>query len=196
MSNGILIQAGCLGHEQLLALTDKRHRLYCERHRLDFHSSTEHPVAWRNPAWEKVRLILDALRFGYEYVIWLDADCLIARMEVDVRDACTGAVGMVYFGKEYADPPHYNSGAIYIRNHPGVREFFEAVWIDWPVNHPWEDQVAINRQAKQLNAEITTLDFQWNCTPNLPCPAPVVLAWHGHSLEVRERVMADAAGRL
>jgi hypothetical protein len=203
----ILLQHGSNGFEQLLNITNPIHAAYCARHGYTFRATTSVQSPVRSSMWEKVILLLQALREGCDTIIWLYADCLIVNPNIDLAAALADTpsslpIGMVRFDPPYAVPGHFNTGAIYIKvPYEAIRrdliDLFEDAWADWPRHHPWEDQNAINRTlAARTHIAAEPLAFKWNCTPNLPEPDPIVRAWHGHDLPTRISCMTEAVKQL
>ena len=123
------------------------------------------------------------LAAGSELVVWLDADTLVVRPEVDVRRALQdGApIGMCRNPLPWGDQDwHYNSGVIVVRNTSAARWFFDEVWRAGPVDHHlWQEQARINQLAQQYPNVVQPLEDKWNCTNGVnPTPDPIVLAWH------------------
>jgi len=79
-------------------------------------------------------------------------------------------------------PPHLNAGVIYLRNTPAAVAFLDRVWEQWPVEHMFEEQVAIGRTLTEAGWRegLAVLDARWNSTFGLhPADGAVVRAWHG-----------------
>lgn len=197
----LLIQQGCMGQERLLEITRARHDAYCARYGYERWTRLGMQDYIRHPFWEKIRLIIQALRTGYEEIVWLDADCLIARDE-DLTGALqpisTMPIGMVRYDVPYAVPAHFNAGAIYLRagtaeQRKDLIRLMEDVWADWPSIHPWEEQNGLNRAlAARTHIACQCLDYRWNCIPAVACADPVVRAWHGETPEARIEAMGRA----
>lgn len=204
--NAVILQQASGDHEQLLRFAEPHHQAYCDRHKTEYVAAYGEailaPVANKHPYWEKVALLNMALSEGYEYVIWLDADCLIVDPEVDLREACTG-VGATYHDlmqHGFAPPAydHFNCGAVYLRNTPETRQFVMDWWNTSDEDHPWHDQHSFNQvAAKGLHyCKVDRLEHKWNSTaPYFTSANPVVRAWHGlGSVKSRLQEMQKALG--
>ena len=186
-NNAILIQSVAGEQTCFLDLTRAHHEAYAHAHRMDYVCRYGAQTTDRAPHWDKILLILLALRKGYEYIIWLDADTLIVNSERDLREALPEDAWM---GMVRHDTPGegqhrwYNSGAIYLRNTPKCLAFFEEVWNAWPIDHHWEDNMAMIMTlgfAPERWEGVAVLSDEWNSTRLMnEHPSAVVKAWHGN----------------
>ncbi|MCW3053740.1 MAG: hypothetical protein JWN14_2910, partial [Chthonomonadales bacterium] len=181
-SDAILIQSAAGEHTNLLKITRAHHEAYARRHHIDFVCRMEAQQQERPATWDKILLVLQALRSGkWEYVIWLDADTLIVDSAADLRKALPPDIwlGMVKHG----NPPWFNAGAIYIRNTPKSLAFFEEVWNTFPAEHFWEDNMAIIRVLGFDPTRwqgVAVIGDEWNSTRFMNVvDNAVVKAWHG-----------------
>jgi ADP-heptose:LPS heptosyltransferase len=186
-SRAILIQQASGPHTAMLDLTSVWHNRYAARHGLTFWSVRGNLQLERAPHWDKIILIHRALMMGSELVVWLDADTLIVRPDVDLRAALPEGppIGLCRHPIPFGDQPwHYNSGVIFVRNCELAREFFKSVWKFGPVNHPWHEQVGIIELSRQMTGSVQTLDDRWNSTAAVnPAAQPVIRSWHGRTVE-------------
>ena len=169
---------------EMLSLSDDLHKAYAERHGITFCSFRGPIQGERHPFWNKIRLIQMMLAAGFEFVVWMDADTLIVRPEIDVRSALRdGApIAMCRNPLPWRDQPwHYNAGVIMIRNTGAARWFFDEVWRAGHVDHhPWQEQARINELTRKHENLVQRLEDKWNCTKGVNSTRnPVILAWHG-----------------
>jgi len=165
----VIIQQVYRGSEyaELLALTMSRHTMYCHAHGFEyqaFYSNIVNEWDKRFGGWAKLALIQSLLHAGYENIIWVDADAVIADLDADLREGCPkqGGIGMT-INTQPCD--HYNVGMLYVRNVPGVMEFIDY-WISWfpgPVNG-WHEQAVINLLAEvpAYQDMIHGIDYKYN----------------------------------
>jgi hypothetical protein len=201
MNDAILIQAvseNC-PHINLLKVTSARNMEYCLLHKFDM----EMIVGGEAPLqgdWQKVRLIRVAMALPYDFIIWLDADTLIADMKADLRDGCPPEkIGACrHFLRQNGCPPsHLNVGALYISNCETTRKFVD----EWLARAPgttvpmWWEQGIFNDIAGNTAVEI---DNKWNATGNVnPSPTPVVMGFHGQGdVMTRFNLMVKALERI
>ncbi|MCW3100250.1 MAG: hypothetical protein JWL77_5868 [Chthonomonadaceae bacterium] len=194
-SDAILIQSASGEHTNLLKLTHARHEAYARSHNIDFVCRFGPQQEQRPATWDKIFLILQALRAGqWEHIVWLDADTLIVDRARDLRTALPDNIwlGMVKHGQ----PPWFNAGAIYIRNTPESRAFFEEVWNTWPVEHHWEDNMAIIRVLGFDPARwrgVAVIGDEWNSTRLMNMVEnAVVKGWHGNGTVGQRAAMIQA----
>jgi hypothetical protein len=179
----ILLQQATGAYQQMLSLSHDLHNAYATRHNLTFCSVRGSVQSRRPPVWDKIRLIQLMLATGVEFVVWLDADTLIMKPEIDVRSALrNGApIAMCRNPIPWGDQSwHYNAGVILVRNTGAARWFFDEVWKAERVDHPWQEQARMNELSERNPNLVQTLDNKWNCTKGVnPTRDPIIRAWHG-----------------
>ena len=179
----LLIQQGSGIYSEMLELTHHHHAQYAKKHGFDFWSIRGDVQKELHPAWNKIRLIQMGLAAGFEFIVWLDADTLILRPEVDFFEALANErpIGMCRHPLPFYDQPwHYNSGVMFIRNTEATRIFFHRVWVEGPLPHPWEEQARINALALNSPELIQQVPDIWNSTAGAnEVKNAVVQAWHG-----------------
>jgi hypothetical protein len=187
MTDGVLIQQASGEWTPMLELTVGRHGDYCARHGLTYWPVLGRVQFRRSAHWDKLVLIRHALELGFPTVAWLDSDTLIVRDEADWRgalDPSGGPLGCVWHPAhaETGAPEHWNTGVMFIRNTPRVREFFARVWEQGPLgDHTWHEQARIMALLPEFPGLVQRLDDRWNSLPLInESPDPVIKAWHGH----------------
>ncbi|MEO8428675.1 MAG: glycosyltransferase family 9 protein [Verrucomicrobiota bacterium] len=179
----ILIQQATGAYIQMLNLSGEQHNAYAARHDLSFWAVRGSVQLDRPPVWDKVLLIHMMLAAGFELVVWLDADTLIVRPDVDLRRALPDGppIGMCRNPLPWGTQPwHYNAGVIFVRNTKAARLFFDNVRNAGPVEHSWQEQAKMNELSQQYPDVVQSVDNKWNCTRGVnPTRDPVIRAWHG-----------------
>jgi hypothetical protein len=217
MNNAVIIQqclssGGYTGNwsgifYDMLRLTQQRHAAYARAHGFDYWCimGDVHPGK-QGGAWDKIALVLDALRRGYEYIVWLDTDAAVMDFEADLRDAlpdgaCVGAVvhdpARSPFLRQNQVPRHQNVGVLYVRNDPRSVKFFEdwlAAWPGLPGLERWAEQGVFNKLAEDVDF-VVGVDDKYNATVEVNMvDHPVVKGWHG--VMPPERRLAMMRGEL
>lgn len=216
MNNAVIIQQ-CLStgdytgkwsgifYDQL-RLTAPRHAAYARAHRMDYWCiyGDVHPGK-QGGAWDKIQLVIDALKRGYEHAFWLDTDAAVMDFEADLRDAlpADGLIGAVIHDPERSAylrqnnvPRHHNVGALYVRNSEATLRFFEDWLAAWPGVERWAEQGAFNQLAAERGI-VCAVDDRYNATVNVnECAKPTVKGWHGimppeQRLALMQRELAD-----
>jgi ADP-heptose:LPS heptosyltransferase len=192
----VLIQQASGVHLEMLKLTHDLHNAYAVRHGLTYCCVRGPVQSDRHPFWDKIRLIQMMLATGFEFVVWLDADTLVVRPEIDVRTALRDgpSIGMCQNPLPWGDQPwHYNAGVIMVRNTGTARWFFDEVWRAGQVDHhPWHEQAKINELTHKNKNLVQPLHNKWNCTKGVnTTPRPIIMAWHGQGAG-GVKLMADA----
>ena len=138
MNDAILVQHCSENWEgaNMLKVTAVRNIEYCLMHKMDF-ELTMYGDAPVYGDWEKVRILRNTLDKHYKYIIWLDADTVIADMSADLREGCPegkiGACRHVLTKAAYnIDLDHLNVGALYISNCDATKAFVDK----WLAGYP------------------------------------------------------------
>ncbi|MFA6961807.1 MAG: DUF273 domain-containing protein [Opitutaceae bacterium] len=120
-----------------------RMRDYAKRHGYDFVVYRDGFDPARPPAWSKILFTLRALR-GVDWVVWLDADILIADLDRPLEEFISRDHDIV-MARHIKPSPHPNTGVFLLRNRLWVRAFLRHVYAQTGViNHPWWEQVSWN----------------------------------------------------
>lgn len=203
MNDAILIQhvypAEDPSFVSMMELTRIRNEEYCRIWGLDFKAEQ-----WTDPerpaklgAWAKVKLLRDALRAGYQKIIWLDVDAMIWDLETDLRDGVIpGHLGACWHRIPQLD--HWNVGVLFLDNCPEVAEFIDQWWSSYPPpGDGWFEQGVFNRLARQSRTVITLSD-RWNATLDVNMvPDAVILGFHGQGPGARRlQLMTETLNRI
>jgi hypothetical protein len=122
-------------------------------------------------AWLKISLIANALRAGYETVMYIDADADI-KLSTPPLQTLIEPNKYLYMAHGYSG--RFNSGVIIAKNHPDLIEWLEVLIANSERQIPSEDSVGwgenghVIHYAKNLSF-IRRLSTEWNnnCNPNL-----------------------------
>ncbi len=176
-------------------------------------------------AWMKVPPILDALDGDYEFVVWLDIDALILRLDRDILDAARPGIDLLMSWHEpdtaqhdgdhcpeYRVPAHYNAGVYLIRRSNWSKDFFRRMLtMRGQLNHPWSDQAALHamlglNESLGLGPDLTEvpdrssvghLDTAWNSIPGIAmADDPVIHHFAGLPHDARLRLMESSVAML
>jgi lipopolysaccharide biosynthesis glycosyltransferase len=184
---------------------------YAGRHGYEFRVFQRDNCA-RPQGWTKIEPILDVLADGFDFVLWLDADTLVARKDVDILAAAQpGAhLHMVWHDfdpRQFPEPPHFNSGVMLIRSSEWARSFFTRVWETNRLPHHWHDQAAIlhhlgyddilglgpSRPDEPSRERVANMDLAWNSVIGLEAPDPIIHHYAGLDYPVRVASMGMAS---
>lgn len=172
-----------------------KHQTYCERHGLDYQAS----FLDSGEDWFRIRLVLESLESGHDFVFWIDADAFVVDMSVDMRETVPE---WAYLGMTIHPLPwdgqhfHFQTGVFYVRNSPMAREYFRAVLemfgtVDY-------DQTAMNRllmRDPKWQQGLRVLDHKWNWTPQCTdMGKPLVVGFHGRGNQ-RRALMREWANK-
>ena len=135
------------GYNEVIAsygdIAAERMHAYAKRHGYDFIAFRSGFDATRPPAWSKILFSLRAMR-GADWVVWFDADILIADLNRPLESFLTPDHDII-MAEHTAPGPHPNTGVFILRNRLWVRAFLRHVYSQTSViQHPWWEQVAWN----------------------------------------------------
>lgn len=149
------------------------HRRYALKN--DFkYSVVDHPrlvPVGLEVVWLKLYLIREALKSGYEWVVFVDADAYIQpHASSIVEESVAGKY--IYMAKGWSG--RYNSGVMMYKNHPSSLDFLNCVIGSMGMDLPEEDEVGWGENGHVIhfaknNSSVFELDTRWNNNylPNL-----------------------------
>lgn len=204
------------GHDpfaRMIDLFEPWHLRYCKLHEYEMVApKTSHAVKSMcardvSMKWAKIHLILSQLkRDDCEFLVWLDADAVVAKPDIDLRCALEkwASVGMTcHAAPDSVDMVHWNAGVIYIRNGEFSKAFFQEVADreieTTPIGRRWTDEQTLMHHLllnEGWQRGLQTLHCRWNNNQHGDqlCWQSVVAAFHGHlSPEDRVQYMAQWA---
>jgi len=181
------------------------HRLYGERHGLTVVSMVGMPLE-RPPAWHRVQWIPKLLGDGFDYVLWIDADAVFRRFDVDIRSVIDGKsdLYMVQHSSPVAHTSLFpNTGVMLVRNSTWCRELFAKLWsMEGYLTHRlWENAALCKLLGyncllgegpdsfnHDLLSHISWLPTDWNHIPSICIGGePIIRHYAGFSDEARRR---------
>ncbi len=128
------------------------------------------------------------MQMGFERIVWIDADAIIADPAVDLSQVVDEGIGMV----QHPNPTHWNSGVMLVCRSERSQRFFEAVNAEPENDSAWMEQLPINRLAErpEFAGLLTRLEPAFNSTPGAAVsPAPIILAAHGLPQSTRRELI-------
>jgi len=165
----------CLG-----CLTAPLMERYAYRHDMDFHCVREYETG-TSPAWQKLELVIAALKWGSPSVLWLDADVMITAPDTPPPDLLPTALCVSRdWGLDAFGPGDFSTGAFIARSSalPLIVEAMERR--DW-ANRPLWDQSALREvwQSCMWARELIQVHPRrvLNPVPEEVCPGKVVDPW-------------------
>jgi hypothetical protein len=123
---------------------------YCQK--FDFQYSivekTSYPLTNTDTAWLKLYLLREALKLGFKWIAFIDADCQIREKCPDFRKFMIGTNPMASMFMAHGFSGRINSGVIFFRNKPEARNFLNQV-----IKHRY-DNIPEENQALYENGHI------------------------------------------
>lgn len=190
----LLISIATNGYDRHFSKLLETQRAYAAKIGADyFLASTSPPWGISGPdsAWLKVPLLAAGLRRGYEWVLFLDADC-------EVRDCPSPA-------REFANEPRpvlmchdfsgrLNSGVIFLRNRPAARRILRMLyWSSFvpAALHPVEDRNIYENghviHYLKNDPEVRVIDPRWNCQAERGLSDPFIFHYGGAPARAPQR---------
>jgi len=144
----------------------KSHEAYAEIHGYRHVSVTKPSMSklGLEVAWLKISLIIEALKAGYEWVMFLDADTLVSKTTPSIENIAKKDKD-IYVCRGFSG--RLNSGVLIIKNTPNSLEFFDTVLKNALQPIPLEDDVGWGENghlihfAKRYDC-FSFLDARWN----------------------------------
>jgi hypothetical protein len=166
----------------------------------------DHVSCGRPPAWHRVQLIPELFARGFEFVLWVDADAIFVRFDVDIANVITTSHDLYlvqHYHPQHSPPLVPNTGVMLVRNGAWARDLFARLWVmEQYRDHPWWENAALihllgyksllgegeDAFADELLVRIKFLNEAWNFIPAICTgPDPIIRHYAGSSLEQRRQ---------
>jgi hypothetical protein len=137
--NRCIVTYAAGAHLELLDIALPTYRAFAERHGYDLRLGVK--LTNLPPAWNKIPLLIQALRQGYGEVVWFDCDLVIVDPSEDFPPIHDGAAhSLVRHFDNYSEVP--NSGVWRLNRHalPLLQKMLE---LEVFTNHGWWEQAAL-----------------------------------------------------
>jgi hypothetical protein len=164
-SNVLMFSIGLNGYDIVYSNFITSQRLYAKKNFYEYLIVT-HPL-WNHQAsdssWLKIPLILAALRKGYEWVFFIDADCDI-RLHTPRLESIEVPGKYLYLANGYTG--RVNAGVIIVKNTAETQKLFESILEKAETSVPRENQAPyenghVIHYSKGCEF-LQTLDLRWN----------------------------------
>ena len=96
-----------------VAFTDLLKCRYCGAYGIDYVRTAANPHPELRPEWQKPKVILDAMKAGHDWIIWMDCDAAPINIGYDVRPYLAGVGDHVVMMKDIMG---WNSGVFALPN--------------------------------------------------------------------------------
>ena len=197
----------------LLAIAESTHQRYAEAYGMEYEQDTgimgTHGYP---PSWWKIPLLKDALK-TYEGVLWIDADALFRRVDIDIREVAKKPWNWVVnnFSVPWRTDTMYAPCCGVLALTPEAVPILDAVWAlrDKYRDHPWWEQAAAYEVTgwiaehpdcrwvgeTPLSPLVGELGLEWDSMPANMHPNPICFHASGlATLGERKRLMKEALG--
>lgn len=140
MNTRLILQSSDAAYDRWIELTKPAHEEYARRCGADYRYFRGICLDGRHPAWNRIRLALDAFAEGYLKVLWLDADVLVTHLEADIFAAVDSTtpfhLPLAPSGMTWRGNWALCSGVMVINNTPAALECLQFVWDTRWRGHP------------------------------------------------------------
>ena len=159
-------------------LTDINKKEYCSKHGYEY-SVHYGRISNRHAAWDKILAVQRLLPY-YDYVLWMDADCIFNNMERKIEHyfgKCGFFCRDIGYSGENGKWHYVNTGVFLLKNCNESFKLLDTAWntVDYSVDEiqkrsydgwPW-DQGPICEYLMQSDDFIISTDQEFNCHPNI-----------------------------
>ena len=169
------------------------HSAYCDKFAFDYLATTDKIIETSDPnfsyAWNKIPLIQQAIRSGYEYIWWIDHDCVIVDFSKNINEAfdepgCEIMMCVHPGIPQYNLPSHFNAGCFAVHGSERTEEFFNRVWQQRYHGPTWYEQDIMNEMFQDFEWMdiVGVMSDRYNSTPNanqVEDKDVIIAAFHG-----------------
>lgn len=191
---------------RLMEITAPIWKEYCSRHGYEFLSYQTEISHGRPQAWTKIPLIESALE-RYSEVLWVDADCIPFRLDLDIADEVSPGSELAWVIHEVDGEQCPNTGVLYLKSSPRVFELLHEVWNQEDlIFHQWWENAAFIRLIGPSHTAVSpgtgrlpslprtqVLDSKWNSIPQARSQQTVFRHFPGVRGVLRELMMSEVA---
>jgi hypothetical protein len=160
------------------SLTEQNHRAYCSKHGYQYNAHFGR-ISERHAAWDKILAVMRLLPY-YDYVMWIDADCVFNNFDKRIEDyfsKCGTFCRDVAYDGNNGQWHYVNTGVFILKHDQKSFDFLNTVWNshDYKVDElekrsyngwPWEQGPVCDYLMKSDDFTVLT-DLEFNCHPNI-----------------------------
>lgn len=111
--------------EDIVKLTASNQKKYADINGYDY-ILYKGRLSNRHPAWDKILAVKETLP-NYDYVIWVDSDCIFKNFETKIEDIILDGYSG-FFGKDPIDGIYVNTGVFILKNDKWSFDLLSKVW--------------------------------------------------------------------
>lgn len=198
--SGLVFTVGLNGYAERYERYVASQRSFAERNGYQYLVVTEPSGSYgaSEAAWLKIAVINDALRAGFERVVFFDCDAEVLETAPPVAAAMdVEPQAHIYLVRGHSG--RFNSGVVMVRNGEPAQMFFKEIWarMGTPLSQADDVGWGENGHVIQLSKEVSCiaeLPRSWNNT-RLPPPDPEYVRHHTGPIRAEEnRQRAEATG--
>lgn len=172
-------------------MTDANKRAYCQRHGYSYNVHFGR-ISDRHAAWDKILAVMRLLPY-YDYVMWMDADCVFNNFDKKIEDYLFDSAGTFVndIALPYAEKKwHYvNTGVFILKHDERSFKMLHEVWKEYGEKidtldkrsyngWPW-DQGAICKYLLESNDFTVLQDMDMNAHPNIANDQTYIIHYMG-----------------
>jgi len=170
----------------------------------------DNPILDRPTSWHRIVFIPKLFAEGFDFVIWMDADAIITRFDVDVRSLIKPDKDLYIVQHENIgeDGPVPNAGFMVFRNSSWSKKLLEEIWEKREyIDHKWWENAAlidilgykhlvggVRDFNHEMLAKVEFIKSEWNYVPMREVVAkPIITHFAGYSRDQRLNQIPQAA---
>lgn len=118
---------------------------YCDKHNIDLHISKKNLNRNMHYGWNKFSILKEILPI-YDWLVWIDADCVFVDKQRDIRDLIDEDYSIIIGNNVNSpdwyldDKSHIENGVFLLKNNEVGFLILDRCLSEPKINHPWEDQ--------------------------------------------------------
>ncbi|MEE8059329.1 MAG: hypothetical protein V3T17_16055 [Pseudomonadales bacterium] len=162
MDKTLMFTVAINGYQRIFSENIESHKRYAQLQGFDYQTvARPNKQSPSVAAWLKVVLVSEALKHGYDWVFFIDADCYIKEQAPSIHSLYTPDKS-IYVAKGFSG--NFNSGVLIVRNTQMAKLFFRTLLLNCERNVAGQDWgenghfIFYSRFCK----EIQTIAVEWN----------------------------------
>lgn len=172
---------------------------YCEIHSIDLHISKKNINPNIHYGWNKFQILKEILP-NYDWVIWIDSDCVFVNKSRDIRDLIDENYSLI-IGNNINPPDWYTEDDCYIENgvfllkNNDIGNLILDRCLSKPTfNHPWVDQykMIVELSHSLFNKHIKKIDLkEINGIHNMNFKRDEIFIYHcagGNTISISDKI--------
>lgn len=172
----IVLQFGSGKYRDLLEVSREAHLDACRKYGYAYRCEYSHST--KDPFWHKLVMVNRAMREGYEFIAWIDSDCIWNGSRPLHEAMHEDGIGIVRFPKSHWYPEHWCCGVYFVRattDRNRVQSMLDLWSRTRSEQYPHCDQHAFNKLTDSGQLVPVSVGTEWHNFSD----SAIVRCWHG-----------------